>query len=315
MGNPGLVWTVALSAAVVLIVALAIPAVRHLRETSPPEMRVEINTPPTSAPLEFALSPDGRYIVFVASGNGPQRPWLRALDKTEAQPMAGTEGAGYPFWSADSRSIGCTAIGKLKRIDIAGGPPQTLANAYSNRSGAWNGDGTILFNASLGPLSRISASGGVPVAVTRVDPPRHTEHRFPHFLPDGRHFLFYTVGTPEASGTYLGSLNGGEPKRLTAADTVSSYLAPGMIVFVRGTTLVAQQIDLKRGELIGDPMRLADPIGFNVLGFGGFSVSADGRLAYRGGGAGLRHRGLLFLYGRRNIRYREDQFDFGKTRI
>src|SRR5207245_9348820 len=87
--------------------------------TEPPEMRLEINTPATSAPQEFALSPDGRYIVFVASGDGPQRLWLRALDKTDAQPIAGTEGGDYPFWSPDSRSIGFTAAGKLKRIDIA----------------------------------------------------------------------------------------------------------------------------------------------------------------------------------------------------
>src|SRR5207249_3057227 len=113
-----------------------------------PEMRLDIITPSTSAPLEFALSPDGRYIVFVASGDGPQRLWLRALDKTEAQPIVGTEGANYPFWSPDSRSIGFTAAGKLKRIDIAGGPPQILANTSSPRGGAWGADGTILFSAS-----------------------------------------------------------------------------------------------------------------------------------------------------------------------
>jgi len=252
----------------------------------PPEMRVEINTPSTAAPLEFALSPDGRYIVFVASGDGPQRLWLRALDKTEAQPMAGTDGADYPFWSADSRSIGFFAIGKLKRIDIAGGPPQALADTGGLHGGAWNADGTILFNASVtGPLSRIAASGGEPVAVTRLDSPRQTDHRFPQFLPDGRHFLFHALGTPEAAGIYLGSLDGGEPKRLAAADTAGAYLAPGMIAFVRQTTLMAQHLDLKRGELTGDPVSLADPVGSNALAFGGFSVSAAGQLAYRGGGA------------------------------
>src|SRR5262249_30767383 len=111
--------------------AFASIAIVHFREkpaAEPPQMRLEITTPATPAPLELALSPDGRSIVLVASGNGPQRLWLRALDKTEAQPLAGTEGADYPFWSADSRSIGFTAPGRLKRIDIAGGPPQTLAD-------------------------------------------------------------------------------------------------------------------------------------------------------------------------------------------
>src|SRR3989475_1972864 len=198
-------------------------AILHIREkptAEPPEMRLEIPTPSTSAPLEFALSPDGRYLVFVASADGPQRLWLRALDKTDAQPIAGTEGADYP------------------------------------------------------------------VTVTRLDPRRQGQHVFPQFLPDGRHFLFYVVGTPEGSGIYLGSLDGGEPKRLAAANSTGAYLAPGMIAFVRQTTLIAQRLDLNRGELVGDPVRLADPVSVSevgVTGFSSFSISADGRVAYRSG--------------------------------
>ncbi len=284
--NSRLAWIVA----AIAVIAFASVEFIHFRERpapDPPEMRVEINTPPTPSPLEFALSPDGKYIVFVASGDGQQRLWLRALDKTEAQPMPGTEGAGYPFWSADSRSIGFTAAVKLKRIDIAGGPPQTLSNSVPLRSGTWNSDGTILFSLGIGPLSRISASGGEAVAATRLDIPRQVDHRNPQFLPDGRHFLFYSIG-PETSGIYMGSLDGGEPKRLTAADSGGEYLAPEMIVFLRQTTLMAQHLDLKRGELTGDPVRLADPVGSNNAGWGGFSVSTDGRLAYRGGSGALR---------------------------
>src|SRR5262249_1320119 len=104
--------------------------------------------------------------------------------------------------------------------------------------------------------------------------------------PDGRHFLFFVVGTPEASGIYLGSLDGEEPKRLAAADSTGAYLPPGMIAFVRQTTLMAQRLDLNRGELTGDPVRLADSISSNgVVGFGPFSISADGRVAYRSGGS------------------------------
>ncbi len=273
--TPLLAWIVA---AITTLVFAPI-AILHIREkpaAEPPEMRLEINTPSTSAPLEFALSPDGRYLVFVASADGPRRLWLRALDKTEAQPIAGTEGANYPFWSPDSRSIAYTAAGKLKRIDIAGGPPQTLANTSAPRGGAWGADGTILFTASLGPLSRVAASGDDPVTVTRLDPPRQGQHVFPQFLPDGRHFLFYVVGTPEGSGIYLGSLDGGEPKRLAAANSTGAYLAPGMIAFVRQTALIAQRLDLNRGELVGDPVRLADPVSSSevgVTGFGSFSIS------------------------------------------
>ena len=241
-------------------------------------MRLEITTPPTLSPLEFALSPDGRYIAFVASGDGPQRLWLRALDKADAQPMAGTDGAHYPFWSANSRSIGFFSTGKLKRIDIAGGAPQLLANESGGRGGTWNADGTILFVPNTtSPVSRIAASGGEPVAVTKLEPQRQTGHRFPQFLPDGHHFLFYSTGSPEATGIYLGSLDEGEPKRLTAADSAGAYLGPGMVVFIRQTVLMAQHLDLKRGELTGNPVTLADPVGLNAYG-GGFSTSADGRL-------------------------------------
>jgi serine/threonine protein kinase len=282
--NPRLAWAVA----VIGMLAFASLAIVHFREkpaADPPEMRLEITTPSTTAPFEFALSPDGRYIVFVASGNGPQRLWLRALDKIEAQPMAGTEGADFPFWSADSHSIGFSAAGKLKRIDIAGGSAQELANTSVIRSGAWNANGIILFSPNFGPLLRIAAlGGGEPVTVTRLDPGRQISHVNPHFLPDGRHFLFYAFGTPEASGIYLGSLDGGEPKRLAAADTAGAYLPPDMIVFMRQATLMAQHLDLKRGELTGDPIRLADPVGGPTnIGLGGFSVSADGRVAYRSG--------------------------------
>jgi hypothetical protein len=181
--------------------------------------------------------------VFVAFGDGPQRLWLRPLAKASAQPIAGTEGADYPFWSPDSRSIGFFAAGKLKRIDLAGGSPQTLANAPVPRGGTWNSDGIIVFGASVtDPLFRISASGGEPQAVTRVDPPRQISHRFPYFLPDGHHFLFYSLGdVVETSGIYLGSLDSSDTKRLAAANSGAKYLA-GMIVFVRQTTLLAQTL-------------------------------------------------------------------------
>lgn len=153
------------------------------------ETRLEINTPATGNTVSFALSPDGRQIVFVASGDGASRLWLRSLSSTTAQPLAGTEGAVYPFWSPDGRSIGFFAGAKLKRIDISGGAPQILATVVGDWGGSWNADGTILFAPSpYGPLSRIAATGGEATAVTKLD--RQTNHRFPFFLPDGRQFLF-----------------------------------------------------------------------------------------------------------------------------
>ena len=124
-------WISALSLVTLIAVVLAVPAEMYIRETppaAPPEMRLEIGTPATSDPASFALSPDGRQIVFVASGGGQPRLWLRALDKLTAQPLTGTEGASYPFWSPDSKSIGFFDGTRLKRIDIGGGSPQTLTN-------------------------------------------------------------------------------------------------------------------------------------------------------------------------------------------
>jgi serine/threonine protein kinase/Tol biopolymer transport system component len=246
-----------------------------------PEMRLEINTPPTMAPREFALSPDGQYIVFVASGDGPQRLWLRSLTKTGAQPMGGTEGADYPFWKPDSRSIGFFAADKLKSIDIDGTSPRQLATVHLPRGGTWSSEGTILFGSVSAPLLRVAASGGEPQAVTRLDP-RQISPRFPHFLPDGRHFLFYSLGSGEGSGIYLGSLDSSDTKRLAPASSGAEYL-DGMLVFVRQTTLLAQRLDLSRAELTGEPVVVADPVWSDNINGGGFSRSTDGLLAYRSG--------------------------------
>jgi serine/threonine protein kinase len=125
--RPGSLAFLAITAT--LLVALAIPAYRHVRERTPTEMRVELVTPSTTAPLDFALSPDGTTIAFVASGDGPPRLWVRTLDRTDARVLTGTDGASLPFWSPEGLSIGYFARGKLYRVDIAGGVPQALANA------------------------------------------------------------------------------------------------------------------------------------------------------------------------------------------
>ena len=203
-----LAWTTALAvAAVVGMAALAIPAVRHLREMPPPalpETRVAIVTPATDSPESFALSPDGRQIVFTASDEGGSRLWLRSLTTTTLQPLAGTEGATAPFWAPDGRSVGFFAGAALKRLDLDGGVPQTLAPVIADRGATWNADGVIVFAPSTTtPLMRVSASGGAPVAVTTLGP-QHQSHRFPHALPGGRRFLFYVFGTSGTAGIYPG---------------------------------------------------------------------------------------------------------------
>ena len=182
--------------------------------TTAPEIRTDIVTPPTSAPASFALSPDGKKIAYVATSDGASRLWVRPLDSTSAQPLPGTENALNPFWSPDSRSLGFFADLKLKRIDLGGGQPQTLATVQTaGAQGAWAGDGAILFNPYLlsGPLLRIPAPGGEAVAVTRLAE-GEARHRAPRLLPGGRQFLFASVGT--APAIWLGWLDGTEPRRI-----------------------------------------------------------------------------------------------------
>ena len=257
-------------------VALAIPTMRHLRETPPPaspETRTEIVTPATDDPESFALSPDGRQIVFAASGDGARRLWLRSLATTTAQPLAGTEGARLPFWAPDSRSIGFFARGALKRLDIGGGAPKTLTPAINGYGGTWNTDGVIVFAPAYAtPLMRVSGTAGsaVATAVTTLGP-RQTAHGYPHFLPDGRRFLFYVQGGPDTAGIYLGALDGSAPTRLTQSDDAGVYLpegqtslevraSSGWLLWVRAGTLVAQRLDVAKAALTGEPVTLADDV-------------------------------------------------------
>ncbi len=288
------IWQRALpwAVAAVLLVGLGVPTAIHFREqprADPPETRTEIVTPATDDPVSFALSPDGRQLVFVASGDGPSRLWLRSLSATTAQPLAGTNGAAAPFWSPDDRSVGFFADSKLKRLDLGGGVPRVLS-ASAIRGGTWNLDGVILFSPRTtgGSIFRISASGGEPVAVTTLG--RHTYHRWPQFLPDGRHFLYYAFGTPETTGIYLGSLDSEEPTRLTLADTGGLYASSsGWLWWIRDRTLMAQRLDLQRRALTGEPVTIADQLAWDSATRGGaFSVTAAGLAVYRSGSASRR---------------------------
>jgi Tol biopolymer transport system component len=254
----------------------------------PPELRVDINTPVTDQPTSFALSPDGRQIVFVASDGGVPRLWIRSLAMTAAQPLAGTEGAKGPFWSPDSRSIAFFAGTTLKRLDLTGGAPQTLAPVVNGNGGAWNADGIIVFAPSLStPLMRVSASGGAVTAVTALAP-QQVGHLAPHFLPDGHRFLFSVRGASDASGIYLGALDGIAPTRLTpVGDFYSgSYLPTGWLLWLRKETLLAQSLDLEKATLTGEPVTMAD-------GVDGYSVSMTGLVAYRT--AGVTRRQLTWV--------------------
>ena len=262
-------------------------AVRPAPAPATSEMRFEITTPPTPDPVSLAISPDGQKLVFVGTSDGQSLLWLRSLDAVSARPLPGTDGARFPFWSQDSRSVGFSADGKLKRIDVDGGSAQPLANG-EGAGGTWNRDNLILFSNLTGPIFRISAAGGEATAVTRPDASRQSSHRFPQFLPDGRHFLFFALGTPEARGVYLGGLDGSEPRRLFDADSAAFYAAAGQLLFVRQGTLLALPFDPVRLALDGNPHRVADQVATstNTSSAIGLSTSAAGPIVYRSASTG-----------------------------
>ncbi len=190
--GPRLPWMVA--TVVFLATTLGLSFI-HLRENPPvaQSLRYQISTPGSDAARYPALSPDGRNLAFVANNGGPNQVWVRAMDALDARPLAGTNEATYPFWSPDGAYLGFFAEGKLKKIAIAGGPPQTLCDATSGRGGTWNRDGVILFSPSpASVIFRVPAAGGTPVAVTKLagDGGSGEGYRFPVFLPDGVHFLY-----------------------------------------------------------------------------------------------------------------------------
>ncbi len=285
-----LAWTIA-TIAVLAMLATLLPALKHLREVPPPQMRVDIVTPASGILSGFALSPDGRQIVFEATGDGVSRLWLRSLDTTAAVPLAGTEGATYPFWSPDGRSIGFHDGSALKRLDLGGGAPQTLAPDVSSRGGTWNENGVILFSPAIRGtgLMRVSVSGGAVEAVTTLGP-NQTGHDWPYFLPDGRHFLYLALGAPDTAGIYLGVLDGGVPVRLTASSKAGVYLPSGWLLWVRERTLVAQRLELSKGELSGSPLTLVQDLGLPVSDVSGspVSVALTGMIAYRAAAGGYR---------------------------
>jgi len=249
-------WTLAI-AGLVVVGALAIPTRRYLSAPEPAVTRLDVVTPPTSDPFSFALSPDGRQLAFVATDERGPRLWLRPFDQADARPLAGTDGAAWPFWAPDGRAVGFFADGTLKRIDLAGGPPQVLADAPFARGAAWNADDEIVFAPSgdVGGLMRVKATGGTPVPVTEAAPGQN--HRWPQFLPDGRRFIFSVYpGPPEALGVYVASLDGGEPVRVLATEVGAAYAPPGYLFHVSRGVLVAQRFDAHARRWVETPSRL-----------------------------------------------------------
>ena len=239
----------------------------------------------TDRPLPIAISRDGSTIAFCArDGEGPDLLWVRSLGSDDARALAGTEGAHMPFFSPDGRSLGFFAVGALKRVDVAGGPVITLVKGIDARGGTWNSDNVILFTGnSYGPISRVSANGG-PVSVESVmDTTMHEDtHRYPHFLSDGRHYLYLArrsgAGAGENPTIWAGEL--GSTERNAVMEVASNVMvASGHIVYTRGNVLVAQKFDAGSLTVDGPAMTLVDDVRMDArFSRSVFSVSDAGVL-------------------------------------
>jgi Tol biopolymer transport system component len=290
-----LAWGVAAIFAVVAIVTGGLAYLANQKQV--PVLRVQISPPDKTqfnltgdeaGPAE--ISPDGRYLVFSANGGGHLQLYLRSLDSLSPQPLPGTEAASFPFWSPDSRSVGFFTPSKLKRIEVAGGQPTTLCDTNLGRGASWGPNGTIVFapfyNAGI---FQVSSSGGTPTPITKVDNVTATSHRWPNFLPDGKHFLYLAVNhnaaTSPDTAVFLASLDGKE-NRLLFHTVASVRYASGRLLFLRENALVTQSFDPDAGQLKGEPETLREDVQNDVgLWHANFSVSDNGMLLYASGAA------------------------------
>jgi eukaryotic-like serine/threonine-protein kinase len=297
--RPGVAWRERLSwvAAAMLLAALAfvtlarrpaVPAGDVVRlSINPPSQMVfagDVSTVPTPV---FAVSPDGRTVAFVAAAPGI-RPtlWLRSLHDVDAKQLPGGEDALELFWSPDGQWIGfIDRQGSVKRLAIPTGTMQSIAAGISDPRGAsWGPDGTILIGSGQTGLYRVRAAGGTPEPLTELDRSRQEgSHRWPQFLPDGRHYLF-TVrsGLAEQRGIHVSDLDGKIRRRLIRSDGDAKYVTPGYLLFLDGDTLVSQAFDTDRLELAGQPVPIAARVGRSGRGNGVFSASSAGTLAFAG---------------------------------
>ena len=280
-------WLIATGLLILATVVLG--AFFTLRRTNPNPtlLRLTIAPPPNASfsSLEklLAVSPDGRQVAFTAVDRSGQRSlWVRPLDTLEARALPGTDDADTPFWSPDSKLIGFFSHSKLKKVDPNGGQPEVICDAGADPGGAtWNREGVIVFAPNFeGVLYRVPASGGQPVAVTEAYKAHdETNHIWPEFLPDGRHFLFLVFGRDD-EGIHVGSLDSAEHHLILREESIMAYVEPGYLLFGRNGVLMAQSFDANRLQALGEPIRIVDAVESASGGGYTFSVSRNGVLVY-----------------------------------
>ena len=251
----------------------------------PPETRLQPGITGGSS-----ISPDGRAVVFVAISDGP-RLFIRPLDSLTPRELPGTNGAAFPFWAPDGRSVGFFAEGKVKKIDVSGGPSIVIAAAPNPRGGTWGPDGTIVFSPNVGVLKQVAASGGTPVSLTKLDLANgENAHRWPQFLPGGRRFLYWVRSSkPNRTGIYFGSLDRPHEKVFVVQSLSAGVYSPprgkgqGYLLWVRNKALVGQPFDPERAQVFGRPVSIAgaESVGtVSAVGNALFSLSNEGTLLF-----------------------------------
>lgn len=298
-----LVWAAAIFAG--LLLGLIAGFILH-RPAPATSIRMVIN-PPDKTQINLTgdnagppvISPDGLMIAFTATDlNGKTTIWVRPTNSLDARQVKDTDGAIFPFWSFDSRSIAFFADGKLKVVEMSGGPAQVIADAGYGRGGTWGADGIIVYApVTQDRLYRINANGGAPTPVTMLDANQHTSHRWPFFLPDGKHFLYLAINhdsSKSANDTvYYASVDGKVNKPVLKSKSNAIY-ADGYLLFARNEQLLAQPFNASSGTLSGEPQTLAKDVANDPTTWHIDVAAADNGLLLYGTGGG--DYGTLELY-------------------
>jgi Tol biopolymer transport system component len=296
--------------AVILLLLLALAAFggsRWAKGTPPASLHAEI-PPPEKFSFDATgdaggmpvLSPQGDKIAFVAHAGEDKSLWIRALDSDKAQRIDGTQGAMHPFWSPDGQYVAFFANGKLNKVAASGGPISNLADAPNPRGGSWSAEDVIVFAPSfLGALSRVSAQGGSVSPATALDAKIHTTHRWPWFLPDGKHFIFlatsHTGGDSRKNGIYFGSIENTESHMVLATDSAAQF-ASGQLLYRSNSALVAQAFDPQSGKVTGSPVPLVGNIRDDIGVWRSiFATSQNGVMLYQEGNAAAAKTRLTWL--------------------
>ncbi len=259
--------------AAIAVVALAAGAIGgaqfgRTREAASRSVRRLSILPPSPNPSfgilgTYAVSPDGGTLAFIFSADGTSsRLYMQDLASQEAHPLDGTEGAQWPFWSPDSRDIGFFAQGSLCRVPAGGGAVRRLCPAMTGRGGAWGTRGTIVFSPEANSgIWAVDAEGGTPRQITKVDPAKGvSSHRWPCFLPDGRHFVYAENGAVSAINApiVIAAVDDPTPHRICESATAATFAAPDRILFTHDDALLSQRLDMRRWTMRGEPALLRD---------------------------------------------------------